>query len=149
MELNSKQKIIVALKLLIPLLIVTLLFLSGISAGVITFGPEKEGTGGATAILKIDFGNNNIYSKKIDLINATVFDFLLESEKNGDIKIETTYWESFDSYVVDSITYQNEKYASDTNHYWAFYINGEAGIKGADKIYVENDDLIEWRFVEF
>jgi len=149
MELNSKQKIIIALKLLIPLLIVVLLFLGGISAGVITFEPEKWSNGKATAILKIDFGNNNIYSKKIVLINATVFDFLLEAEKTGDIKIETTYWESFGSYVVDSITYQNKKYASDANHYWAFYINGEASMKGADKVYIENNDLIEWRFVEF
>lgn len=142
---KKNSMIIFSLKLLIPIIIVIVLFLGGINAGIITFEKEKTITGEITATLKIDFGDGNIYSDTITLDNSTVYDFLLEVEKKGEISIETSYWESFDSHTVDSITYNGKKYESDMSSFWAFYVNDIAGIEGADKVFLENNDIIEWK----
>ena len=150
MDPKFRSQIAFSLKIIIPLICVMLLFIGGISAGIITFeAPKKHLEGKVTATIKLDFGNGGSYSKTITLVNATVFDFILEVTKGDDFEIETTYWESFSSHTIDSITYQNVKYESDMSHYWSFYINGEMAMEGANKIYVKNDDLIEWRFIEF
>ncbi len=151
MNQKKRSNIIYTSKILIPLIIVISLFLGGISTGIITFeSPNKIiNTGKASATIEIDFGDGIAYSSVFTLDNSTVFEFLLEVEKNGDINIETTYWEQFDSYIVDSITYQGTKYEAGLSAYWAFYINGQPAMEGADKIYVQNDDLIEWKFEKF
>ena len=132
---DTRWKIIFVSKILMPALAVIILFIGGINAGIITFeSPEKKLEGEITATLAIDFGNGNKYSTVIT--------------ENNEIEIESTYWESFDSIVVDCITYNSIRYASDSNHYWAYYVNGEAGMQGADKQIIENNDLIEWKFEE-
>lgn len=151
MNPDTKSNIIYASKILIPIVIVIGLFLGGVSAGIITFeSPDKIViTGEISASIVIDFGDGTTYSKVLILDNSTVFDFLLEIEKIGDISIETTYWESFGGYSVDSIKYEGKKYEADISTYWALYINGQPAMEGADKIYVQNDDLIEWKFEKF
>lgn len=151
MNLDTKNNILYASKILIPILIVIGLFLGGVSGGIITFEPPNKmvNTGEISANIVIDFGDGVTYSNVLTLVNSTVFNFLLKIEKIEDISIETTYWESFGSYSIDSITYQGDKYEANFNTYWALYINGLAAMEGADKIYVHNDDLIEWKFEKF
>jgi hypothetical protein len=147
MNQETKNILIYTMKILIPIIIVVGLFLGGVSAGIITFEKPIVKTGEVKATIIIDYNDGTIYSKTMTLDNSTVFDLLLELEKIGDISIENTYWESFGGYSVDSITYQGKKYEGDFSHYWAFYINGVAAMEGADKIYVNNDDVIKWEFV--
>jgi hypothetical protein len=151
MNLDIKNNINFALKIIIPIIIVIGLFLGGVSAGIITFeSPNKMvNNREISAGILIDFGDGIIYSNNFKLDNSTVFDFLLKIENIGHISIETTYWESFGGYSIDTITYQGVKYEADFNTYWALYINGQAAMEGADKIYVKNDDLIEWKFEKF
>lgn len=150
MAMNSRQKIIISLKILIPIFFVVLLFLEGINAGIIIFEtPKKNIEGKVTATIKIDFGNNITYSKELTLINATVFDFLLELENSGDIKVNATYWKSFDSFVINSIKYNGINYEASANSYWSFYVNGKAATEGANKVIVKSNDLIEWKFIKF
>ena len=138
-----------SLKLLIPIIIIIGLFLGGINAGVITFEKEEILSGKITATIKIDFGDGNLFSDIFTLDNSTVYDFLLKVEKEGEISIETTYWESFDGYTVDSISYNGKKYESDMSSFWAFYINGQLGMEGADKVYLNDNDIIEWKLDTF
>ena len=151
MNPKTNSNIIYALKILIPIIILIGLFLGGISAGIITFEPQNKiiNTGKVTATIVIDFGDGTTYSDVLTLENSTGFSILLELEKQGIIGIETTYWESFGGYSVDSITYQGSEYEAGTSRYWAFYVNGQPSMEGADKVYVNNDDLIEWKFEEF
>jgi hypothetical protein len=150
MDQKTKGNIIYASKILILIIIVIGLFLGGINAGIITFEPPKAVSyGKITATLVINFGDGTTYSNVITLENSTVFEFLLEAEKTGDISIETTYWESFGGYSIDSITYKGKKYEADHSTYWAYYVNGQPAMEGADKIFVQNDDLIEWKFEPF
>ena len=147
--MERKKNLIFALKFLIPIVILICLFIVGINANIITFEKQKIITGEISANIKINFGDGVTYNDIVKLDNSTVYDLLLTVEKNDDIILETTYWEQFDSYIVDSITYNNKKYESDSNSYWAFYVNGEPAMEGANKIFVENDDIIEWKFVKF
>ena len=147
MNQETKNNLIYTLKFLIPIILVVGLFLGGVSAGIITFEKPIVKTGEVKAKIVIDYGDGTIYSKTMTFDNSTVFDSLLELEKIGDISIKTTYWESFEGYTIDSITYQGKKYESYDSHYWAFSINGVAAMEGANKIYVNNDDVIKWEFV--
>lgn len=151
MDLKTRSKIIYASKILIPVIIVIGLFLGGVGAGIITFGAPNKNveTGKINFTILIDFSDGTKYEGDLVFENITGFDILSKLEEQGIINIETTYWESFGGYVVDSITYQENKYESDSNHYWAFYVNGEPSMVGADKVYVNNNDLIEWRYDSF
>jgi len=150
MKKEVKKNLRYALSIMIPIFVVIILFIGGINAGIITFeAPKIEVEGEVTATITINFGNEKIYSEDLTMINATVFDFLQKIEVIGDIVLETTYWEQYDSYFVDSISYNGEKYEADSSHYWAYYINGEAGMVGADKQLVKQGDLIEWKFESF
>lgn len=147
---NTKNKLFVSLKIIIPLITVICLFLVGVNVGVITFEPpEKKSQGEISAQIEIKVDNQIIFSRELKLINATVLDFLLELEKLGDITITKTYWEQFESYVIDSITYKDKEYIADINHYWSYYINDESGLVGADQQIVKNNDKITWNYEEF
>ena len=147
MPLNSSQKTLFSLKILVPMIFVIILFIAGISAGVITFKPaEKSIKGEVTATVELDFGDGSSFSKTITLVNATVYDFINNLKE---VELKSTYWEQFDSYIIDSIEYQGKKYESDTSHYWSFYVNGQMAMEGANKIYVNNNDLIEWKYESF
>ena len=150
MNQKRKENIIYASKLILPILVVIIIFLGGVGAGIITFEPaEIAKTGEVTATIIINFGDGYSYSDTFTLINSTGFSILLELEEQEIIDIETTYWESFGGYSVDSITYQGKKFEADVSHYWAFYVNGEASMEGADKVYVNDNDIIEWTYESF
>lgn len=151
MNKDKRGNIIYLSKIIIPIIVVIGLFLGGVSAGIITFEPpnKKVNTGLITISIEVDFNDGTKYIGDMILENSTGFDILIELEKQDIITIETTYWESFDGYSVDSITYQGNKYEGDINNYWAFYINGQASMKGADKVYLNNDDIVTWRFETF
>ena len=149
MKKENREKIIYLSKFLIPLVLVILLFLGGISTGIVTFEKTEQITGKSNVTIIIDFGDGTTYSKTMILENSTVFDFLLRLEDEGEIATETTYWNSFDGYSIDSISYNGKKYEGDTTHYWSLLINDEYAMQGANKIYVRNNDIIKWEFVTF
>jgi hypothetical protein len=150
--MNNKEKRVYLIKIIIPIIIVIGLFLGGVNAGIITFeSPKKIVTGKITATITLDFGDGKNYSKVLTLDNSTVFGFLLELEKNGDIIVEKTYNEQMGSYEINSITYQGTTYVhgKDYRWWWLFYINGQFASDSADKIYVQNGDLIGWKYETF
>lgn len=151
MDKETKDKVVYASTIIVPIIIVIGLFLGGVSAGIITFNQPTSmaNTGQASATISIDFGDGTVYTKEMTLENSTVLDFLLEAEEIGDIEVETTYWESFGGYSIDSITYDGKKYEGDMSTFWLFYINDLPAMDGADKVYVENGDLVEWKFESF
>ena len=151
MSHDTKWKIVYISKLLIPIIVVIILFIGGIHAGVVTFEPPKKNIDGEiNATVTVYFDNKTIYSKSVKApANSTVYDLLLKVAENNEIDVESTYWESFDSIVVECITYNGVRYESDSNHYWAYYINREPGMQGADKQIVKDNDLVEWKFTEF
>ena len=148
MNVKIKSKIIFFLKIFLPIAIIIGLFLGGISVGIITFEPPNTITGEITATIFIDFGDGTNYTKIFILDNSTVFDFLLEVEKIGDIIVETN--EESGSYEIESITYNGKKYThGEDGCWWLFYINKQFAQDSADKVYVNNNDLIEWKYEKF
>lgn len=151
MNKDKRGNIIYLSKIIIPIIVVIGLFLGGVSAGIITFEQlnKKVNTGLITISIEVDFNDGTKYIGDMIMENSTGFDILIELEKKDIITIETTYWESFDGYSVDSITYHGNKYEGDISHYWAFYINGQASMEGSDKVYLNNNDIVTWRFETF
>jgi len=148
MNKKIKSNMIYGSKILLPIAIIIALFLSGIGAGIITFDPPSRITGEITATIVIDFGDGKNYTNILVIDNSTVFDFLLEIEKIGDITVETN--EESGSYEIESITYKEKKYTHGENGYWwLFYVNEQFAMDSADKVYVNNYDLIEWKFENF
>ena len=167
MKSENQNKIKYILTFLIPILVVIGLIVGGIGTGIITFNqdssdnifkPNEETENQnqedrikyINATVEILFNNDIKYSRLFQLEeNLTVFDFLLITKETGDIDVGYTYWEQYDSYFIDSITYNNLTYEGDSNHFWAFYINGESALEGANKIIVYDNDMIKWEFTEF
>ena len=167
MNSENQNKIKYILTFLIPILVILGLFMGGIGTGVITFEQKPSGDifkvidesenhnpedqySYINATIVINFDSDNSYTRLFQLEeNLTVFDFLLLLKEIGDIDVSYTYWEQYDSYFIDSITYNNNKYEGDNNHFWAFYINDVSALEGANKIYVNNNDIIKWEFTEF
>jgi len=151
-EQEKKGSLIFILKLLIPLLIVISLFICGITTGIITFEPPKKivNEEPINATIIIDFGDGITYSKVMSIYNLTIFDFLLEVQKIGDITVDSSYSEQMGGFEIKSITYQEKKYIHGENGYWwLFYINDQFATAGADKIYVNNNDVIKWKHEKF
>jgi len=73
----------------------------------------------------------------------TVFDLLQRSSQRLDFDIEYTYYEDFDSILIDSI-HGTENGAN--GKYWQYYINDQIPMVGADAYIVSNGDIVEWRF---
>jgi len=152
MENKNKERLIFTLKFLIPLLIVISLFIGGITAGIITFEkPNKIADNKQiNATIIIDFRDGKIYSKDMIINNLTIFDFLLEVQKIGDIQVEKFYNEQIGGYEIKSISYQEKKYIhGEEGYWWLFYINDQFATTGADKIYVNNNDVIKWKHEKF
>ncbi len=148
MNEKIKSNIIFSSKIIVPVAIIIALFLSGIGVGIITFEPPSTITGEITAKIVIDFGDGTIYTNILIMDNSTVFHFLLEVEKIGDIIVETH--EESGSYEIESITYQGKKYThGEDGHWWLFYVNEQFALDSADKVYVNNNDLIEWKYEKF
>ena len=82
-------------------------------------------------------------------MNLSVYDYLLKASEIGNFTVKSTYWEQYDSYVIDSITYNEVKYEADSSNYWAYYVNGNYGTVSADKQIVKNNDIIEWKYEKF
>ena len=148
MNSNSKNQVIYISKIIIPIFIIIGLFLGGVNAGIITFEPPKNLTGEITATIKLEFGGGTNFSRVITVDNSTVFDFLLELDKTGDIIVESK--ETSGSYEIESIIYNDIEYVhGEKNNWWLFYINGKFAMDSADKVYVNNNDLIEWNYEKF
>lgn len=152
MDQKQRDRLIFTLKLLIPLIIVIFLFIAGVSTGIITFElPDKNIVIEQiyTTII-VDFGDGKKYSRDMTINNSTVYDLLLEVQKNGDIILETSYSEQNKAYEIKSITYEEKRYVHGENGYWwLFYINDQFATDAADKIYVNNNDVIEWKYEKF
>jgi hypothetical protein len=75
--------------------------------------------------------------------DVTVFSILENTLFKNDLSLEYTYYEQFDSILVDSINGVINGY---DGKYWQYYVNGNIPMIGADKYIVNNGDYVEWRF---
>jgi hypothetical protein len=166
MNSENENKIKYILTFLIPILVILGLFMGGIGTGIITFEQKQSGNLFKTidesenrnaeeqsnfinATIMINFDSDTRYTRLFQLEeNLTIFDFLLLVKEIGDINVSYTYWEQYDSYFIDSLTFNNNKYEGDINHFWALYINDISALEGANKIYVNENDIIKWEFTE-
>ena len=155
MENNTLKAIILSV---IPLIIVIAIFTTAMSSGMINGinansesndiinDKNTKNLGETTATIIIDFGNGTTNEFDIKTTNATVYGLLMEAAKLGEYDVKTTYYSTYDSLLIESIS--NMENGQD-NKYWIYYLNDESGSVAADKQIVINNDTIEWKFEEF
>jgi hypothetical protein len=73
----------------------------------------------------------------------TVFSILEVFSNRNKISFEYTYYEQFNSVLIDSI---NGDVNGENEKYWQYYVNQDIPMIGADQYTVSNGDYIEWRF---
>lgn len=73
----------------------------------------------------------------------TVFSVLEKCSDRNDFSIKYTYYQQFDSTLIDAI---NNGINGEGGKYWQYYVNGELPTVGCDKYEVSNGDFVEWRF---
>jgi hypothetical protein len=130
------------------LLIILSLLLIATCAGCVG-NRSKSPEAMVTATIIIDFGNGTILKfEDLTMENATVYDFTLEAAKQGGFSVNATYYEM--GVFVDSIAgvgHGRDIGTGDEDlRWWQYYVNGGLGSVAANKLMVNNSDVIEWRF---
>ena len=75
--------------------------------------------------------------------DETVFDLLKRVADRNDFKIEYTYYEEFNSILINKINnIENGK----NGKYWQYYVNDDIPMIGSDNYLISNGDYVEWRF---
>jgi len=82
---------------------------------------------------------DNIYIEE----EETVYNLLVQISNRNNFKIESTFYEQFDSLLIDSI---NEDENGKGDKYWQYYVNEEIPMIGCDKYIVSNGDHIVWSY---
>lgn len=144
---TNNNKIKNSLKIIIPLVIIIALFAGAVTVGIITFEPPQQSSDTEiTVTVILDFGDGKISSFNVTTKNATVYGCLIESANMGDFIINDEYNEQFDAMEIKSI---DSYTAGQDNKYWIYYLNGEYANVAADKQFVKNNDVIEWKYKGF
>jgi len=105
-----------------------------------------------TATVVIDFGNGTILRfENLTMENATAYDFTLEAANQGgfSIEVETKYQEEMGILIESIAGVEHGTYigtGDEESRWWQYYVNDELGPVAADKLMVNNSDVIEWRF---
>ena len=73
----------------------------------------------------------------------TAFSLLKRSSEKNGFSLKYTYYEQFDSTLINSI---NNVVGGTDGKYWQYYVNGQLPMVGADKYAISNGASIEWRF---
>lgn len=73
----------------------------------------------------------------------TVLSLLERCAERNDFTVEYTYYEQFDSTLIDSI---HGVINGNDGKYWQYYVNGELPMIGADKCLISNGDSLKWSF---
>jgi len=87
--------------------------------------------------------NWSIEIQNISTNNVSVTDFLFECANKNGFNVETEYWEGYDSFFIIEIN--NIKNGND-GKYWQYYVNGDYADMGCSKYYLDDNDIVEWRF---
>ena len=82
---------------------------------------------------------DNIFAYEGD----TVFSMLEKIVERNYVSLKSTYYEQFDSILIDSI---GNNQNGDNGKYWQYYVNDKIPTIGCDKYEISNGDHIEWIF---
>lgn len=62
-------------------------------------------------------------------------------------KVNATYWEAFQSFMVDGINGVFSDFGQ--NRFWVFAVNGEHALVSADQYILKDGDQVEWTFDQY
>jgi len=128
---------------MLPLVILLVASITLVSTGVITFEMPEGKTENITVTLTIDTGED-VFNYQIQTDNSTAFGVLEKARERTDLTFQADYNEKYQSHIINSIN----GVESTESKYWIFYINGKTASVGADQQYVEDGDIIKFKFEE-
>ena len=85
----------------------------------------------------------NINYVNVTTTNVTVADFLLECAEHYSFSVKADNWQSYDSLFIEAIN--NIENGKD-GKYWQYYVNGKFANVGCSRYYLNDNDIVEWRF---
>ena len=150
--LAQKQKIEIPLKLRtihkIPIIAVVTCLIVLSFTGTAMKLPEKseiwlEQSNQTSVQLVIRGEGWTITDHLVAYAGDTVFSLLQRCSKQQHFVLESTYYESFDSTLVESINHNTN---GNEGKYWQYYVNGDIPMVGCDQYIVSNGDSIVWSF---
>lgn len=108
---------------------------------------DEESSGNIKASLLIDFGNGKITTcNNRELENGkTVFDFLMDCSQTVENPFEVKYKDYPDFGVFIE---QIGGVGGAGESYWQYWVNNEYSQAGASQRQLNNNDIIEWKFIK-
>jgi len=130
------------------LVIASILLIAACTGCIGNDGKSPEAT--VTATVVIDFGNGTVMTfGDLTMENASVYDFTLEAANQGGFSVNTTYYEGMGVFIDSIAGVENGIYigiGDEDLRWWQYYVNDELGPVAADRLMVNDSDVIEWRF---
>lgn len=87
-------------------------------------------------------GTSTTYNDVYLFTDANVLDALRVVSK-----VNATYWESFNSFLVDGINHVFNDFTQ--KRFWVFAVNREHALVSADQYILEDGDQIEWTYNQY
>lgn len=91
--------------------------------------------------LVVDFGEGRV-ATQTDVLAENALEVLenVISEKGWEYKIQ--------KYDFGSMVEEIEGHSNTNDKSWIYFVNGQSGDKAADQFELQNDDLIEWKYIK-
>jgi len=135
------------MKKLLPYLIFTILFISGVGYYFNKVNPNTNNLKVQSSITSvkttIDFGNENkiSYSEE-NYKDLTAYDLLKKIAEKNNIEIKVKQYD-FGVFIEEIDGKKNTAEKS-----WIFFINGKSATEASDKYKVQPGDLVEWKYIK-
>jgi len=142
MEKETKKNILI---LIVPIAVIAIAGFGLINAGIISTDAPDLNPNQINVTLILNYGEDNIDEYTVQTTESTVYSVLIKASEENNFYVVAEYYESFDSYLIESIN--NVKGEGDM--FWQYYVNGEMGMVGANSQTVEDNDVIEWKYEKF
>lgn len=93
----------------------------------------------------VDLGDGTVLTYTVTIEENTPYRALMQAARpeNGNLTVESTYYAMYDSVMVNSIAGHEN---GEDSKYWAFYVNDEMPMLGADTFKLEDGDTVKWIF---
>lgn len=142
-KIENRKKTIIETLVLISILAIAFTGLWGLAEYLRENQDVKEIDEPIIVSLKIDGGDWTIEYLDAQTLNNTVYKILIECSKVYGFPVDYTYWQNYDSILINSI---NGTENGRDGMWWQYYVNDAYGEIGCDKKEIFDGDMVEWRF---
>ena len=129
----------------IPVAVVTLLLAMVSLTGCISASVDRDASAEIVKNVSIRISSLewNIAYVNVTTTNVSVADLLFECAERYNFSVNANFWQGYNSLFVEAI---NDIENGEDGRYWQYYVNDRFADVGCSNYFLEDNDVVEWRF---